>query len=91
MLLRKLFYIIASKTEQFPTRRGDCFGERTPPRNDIGIDKINRPSQFASGDWFDLRDGSICRASPNDTRIVVVVIIVIGEVEIVLHGGGIIA
>jgi hypothetical protein len=48
------------------------------------------PDANAKGDWFDLSDGSTFRASPNDTRIVVV-IIVIGEVEIVLHGGGIIA
>ena len=31
------------------------------------------------------------RASPNDARIVIVIIIVIGEAELVLHGDGIIA
>ncbi len=69
--------------------------ESVPPC-DI-YDKINRPSHpssssGASGDWFDLRDGSTCNASPNDTGIVVVVvIIVIGEVEVAVHSDGIIA
>jgi hypothetical protein len=50
------------------------------------------PFAFASGDWFDWNDGSTCKASPNGTRIVVViVVIIIGEVEIVVHRGGIIA
>jgi len=41
------------------------------------------------GDWFDLNYLSNGKASPNDTRIVII-IVVIGEADIVLHDGGII-
>jgi hypothetical protein len=42
------------------------------------------------GDWLPLRTYFLTsRASPNDARIVIVIII--GEAELVLHGGGIIA
>jgi hypothetical protein len=40
---------------------------------------------------FDLNFPSTGRASPNDTGIVIIVIIVIGEVVVVEHRGGIIA
>jgi hypothetical protein len=50
------------------------------------------PSAGALGDWFPFRTYfSTSRASPNDARIVIVFIIVIGEAELVLHGDGIIA
>jgi hypothetical protein len=40
---------------------------------------------------FDLDYPSTSKASPNDTGIVIVIIIVIGEVVFVEHGGEIIA
>jgi hypothetical protein len=40
---------------------------------------------------FDFSYLSTSKASPNDTGIVIIVIIIIGEVESGLHGGGIIA
>jgi hypothetical protein len=44
------------------------------------------------GDWFLLRTYFLSgKASPNDSEIVIVVIIVIGEAHSVLHMGGIIA
>ena len=50
------------------------------------------PSAAALGDLFPFRTySSTGNASPNDGGIVVVVIIVIGEVQSVLHIGGIIA
>jgi hypothetical protein len=50
------------------------------------------PSAVALGDQFPFKtDLSTGNASPNDPRIVIVVIIVIGEVQPVLHIGGIIA
>lgn len=56
-------------------------------------DKINRPSLFALGDWFLLRAYvSTSQASPNDSKIVIIVIIIeIGEAKWVPHIGGIIA
>jgi len=43
------------------------------------------------GDWFPLRNYFLTsKASPNDTGIIVI-IIVIGEAELVLHGDDIIA
>ena len=51
------------------------------------------PFAIALGDWFPLRTYfSTSKASPNDTEIVIVVIIiVIGEANLVGHIGGIIA
>ncbi|HEY9527625.1 MAG TPA: hypothetical protein VIR02_11105, partial [Anaerolineales bacterium] len=50
------------------------------------------PFAIALGDWFPLRTYfSTSKASPNDSEIVIVVIIVIGEAQLVLHMGGIIA
>jgi hypothetical protein len=48
---------------------------------------------MALGDWFPLRTYFLTsKASPNDSGIVIVVIIiVIGEAKLVLHIGGIIA
>jgi hypothetical protein len=44
------------------------------------------------GDWFPLRTYFLTsKASPNDSEIVIVVIIGIGEAQLVLHNGGIIA
>jgi hypothetical protein len=51
----------------------------------------NSPFAGALGDWFPFRTYFLTsRASPNDARIVIVIII-IGEAELVLHGDGIIA
>jgi hypothetical protein len=51
------------------------------------------PTAFALGDWFPLRTYFLTsKASPNDSGIVIIVIIiVIGEAKLVLHIGGIIA
>ncbi len=50
------------------------------------------PFANALGDWFPLRTYFLTsKASPNDSEIVIVVIIVIGEAEFVLHSDGIIA
>jgi hypothetical protein len=44
------------------------------------------------GDWFPVRTYLLSsKASPNDSGIVIIVIIVIGEAQLVLHMGGIIA
>jgi hypothetical protein len=54
------------------------------------LDKINRPSLMRRAiglTWIYL---STSKASPNDSGIVIIVII-IGEVRLVLHGDGIIA
>jgi hypothetical protein len=56
------------------------------------IDKINRPSLlrwaigFLLGTYF-----STSKASPNDSKIVIIVIIIVGEDVQVLHSDGIIA
>ena len=50
------------------------------------------PYALASGDWFDLGFLSTCKASPSDMRIVVIiVVIIVGEADVAVHGGGIIA
>jgi hypothetical protein len=50
------------------------------------------PFAGALGDWFPFRTYFLTsKASPNDPGIVIVVIIVIGEAQLVLHIGGIIA
>jgi hypothetical protein len=50
------------------------------------------PFAVALGDWFLLRTYFLSgKASPNDLKIVIVVVIVIGEAQLVLHIGGIIA
>jgi hypothetical protein len=51
------------------------------------------PFAIALGDWFPLRTYFLTsKASPNDSKIVIIVIIiVIGEANLVLHMGGIIA
>jgi hypothetical protein len=56
------------------------------------IDKINRPSllRWAIGFLF-CSCFSTSKASPNGSEIVIVIIIVVGEAVIVLHGDGIIA
>ncbi len=51
--------------------------------------KINRPSRLRRAIGFDLSYSSTSKASPNDTGIVI--IIIIGEIQFWLHGGGIIA
>jgi hypothetical protein len=51
------------------------------------------PFAIALGDWFPLRTYFLTsKASPNDTgMIVIIVVIIIGEAERILHGDGIIA
>jgi hypothetical protein len=50
------------------------------------------PFAGALGDWFPFRTYFLTgNASPNNARIVIVIIIVIGEAESVLHVDGIIA
>jgi hypothetical protein len=51
------------------------------------------PFAIALGDWFPLKNYFLAsQASPNDTEmIVIVIIIVIGEAQLVLHSDGIIA
>jgi hypothetical protein len=51
------------------------------------------PFAIALGDWFPLKTYFLTsKASPNDSEIVIdVIIIVIGEAHLVLHNGGIIA
>jgi hypothetical protein len=50
------------------------------------------PFAVALGDWFLLRTYVLTRkASPNDWEIVIVIIIVVGEAQLVWHIGGIIA
>ena len=58
-----------------------------------GYRQNKSPFASALGDWFLLRTYFLTsKASPNDLEIViVVVIIVIGEAQLVLHMGGIIA
>jgi len=58
------------------------------------IHKINRPSRLRRAIGFDLIYLSTSKASPNDTGIVIIaIIIIIGEVKVVVgeHGGAIIA
>jgi hypothetical protein len=51
------------------------------------------PNAIAEGDWFPLRTYFLTsKASPNDSKIVIIiVIIIVGEAKFVLHIGGIIA
>jgi hypothetical protein len=51
------------------------------------------PFAIALGDWFPLRTYFLTsKASPNDSKtVIIVIIIVIGEAQMVLHIGGIIA
>jgi hypothetical protein len=50
------------------------------------------PTAFALGDWFPSRTYLLTgKASPNDSEIVIVVVIIIGEAIFRLHGDGIIA
>ena len=54
------------------------------------LHKINRPSRLRRAIGFDLIYSSTSKASPNDTGIVIIIII-IGEVVGFEHRGGIIA
>jgi len=67
--------------------------EEHHPRNDICHTQNKSPFAIALGDWFPFRNYFLAsKASPNDSGIVIiVVIIVIGEAELVLHSDGIIA
>ncbi|MBK8822892.1 MAG: hypothetical protein IPN58_09875 [Anaerolineales bacterium] len=50
--------------------------------------KINRPSRLRRAIGFDLSDLSTSKASPNDTGIVIIVIIIaIGKLDAVVHRG----
>jgi hypothetical protein len=60
----------------------------------LAVDRQNKsPFAIALGDWFPLGTYLLTsKASPNDSKIVIVVIIiVIGEADLLLHIGGIIA
>jgi len=49
------------------------------------------PFAIALGDWFPLRTYFLTsKASPNDTGMIVIIVI-ISEAELILHGDGIIA
>jgi len=63
-----------------------------PVRSMDVIDKINRPSHLRRAILFDLFTSSTSRASPNDSGIVIIIIIVaIGKLDAGVHRGGIIA
>jgi hypothetical protein len=50
------------------------------------------PFATALGDWFPLRTYFLTsKASPNDKRMIVIVVVIIGEAKQVLHSVGIIA
>ena len=63
-----------------------------PPQQHLFTDKINRPTLLRWAIGFLLKTYfSTSKASPNDLKIVIVVIIIVGEVDFILHGDGIIA
>jgi hypothetical protein len=71
--------------------KGDCFGRKCAAlAMTCDIDKINRPSRLRRAIGFDLSYSSTSKASPNDTEIVIIIII-IGEVVDFEHCGAIIA
>jgi hypothetical protein len=47
--------------------------------------KINRPSRLRRAISFDLSYPSTSKASPNDTGIVIIIIIMIGKLDVVDH------
>jgi len=50
------------------------------------------PFAIALGDWFPSRTYFLSsKASPNDTGIIVIVVIIIGEAKSIFHMGGIIS
>lgn len=51
------------------------------------LDKINRPSRLRRAILFDLDYLSTSKASPNDSRIVIIIIIAIGKLDAVVHRG----
>ena len=56
------------------------------------LDKINRPSRLRRAILFDLSVCQLAKLRPTICSIVIVIIIVIiGEVQTVIHSGGIIA
>jgi hypothetical protein len=55
----------------------------------LNLYKINRPSRLRRAIGFDLSYSSTSKASPNDTGIVI--IIIIGKVDAGLHSAAIIA
>ena len=63
------------------------------PRNDgwCGVYKINRPSHLRRAIWFFRTYSLTSQASPNDIAIVIIIVIIIGEAEVLFHNGGIIA
>jgi hypothetical protein len=73
---------------------GDCFVALWAPHNDglCSLYKINRPSHLRWAIWFDFFICLLAKLRPTIHPIVVVIIIVIiGEAELVYHDGGIIA
>ncbi|MDP1547235.1 MAG: hypothetical protein Q8L87_14575 [Anaerolineales bacterium] len=55
---------------------------------ECSVYKINRPSRLRRAIGFDLRYPSTSKASPNDTGIIIIIVIVIiGEVSAVQHRG----
>jgi hypothetical protein len=58
----------------------------------VVIDKINRPSRMRWAIGLTFIASSTGKASPNDPRvIIIIVIVVVGEADLTLHGDGIIA
>jgi hypothetical protein len=58
----------------------------------VSIRQNKSPFAIALGDWFPLRTCFLAsKASPNDSGIVIIVVIIIGEAKPDFHIGGIIA
>ena len=53
--------------------------------DECSVDKINRPSRLRRAIWSDLSYLSTSKASPNDSGIVIIVIIIVGKANSVLH------
>jgi len=70
----------------------DCFvGKSALLAMTCDVDKINRPSHLRRATGFDLSVPSTSKASPNDSGIVIIVIIIIGEGGLIFHSCEIIA
>jgi hypothetical protein len=82
-------FLVGMIGSQFAT--GMSFVHDAPPM--MAYRQNKSPFAIALGDWFPFRTYYLTsKASPNDSEIVIIVrIIVIGEAQLVLHMGGIIA